>query len=215
MTRNLWLLAFFSALALGGVPAQEASARLRVMQADGQISPAFPQAQEGEAEKPAAAEPEAIEAEIGTDPEKLPFPVRQMRQLLMEAARSGDIERLRPYIGEGDDMTQLSFGGLGGDPIEFLRSISGDNQGHEILAILLEVLEAGYAHAEPGTEHEMYVWPYFHALRLDRLTPQQRVELFKLLTFGDYEEMLSFGAYIFYRVGITPAGRWRFFVAGD
>ena len=34
-------------------------------------------------------------------------------------------------------------------------------------------------------------------------------------TGGDYEDMKNFGAYIFYRAGITPDGRWRFFVSGD
>ena len=38
---------------------------------------------------------------------------------------------------------------------------------------------------------------------------------FRLPTHGDFEDMKSFGAYNFYRVGITPQGRWRFFVAGD
>ena len=27
--------------------------------------------------------------------------------------------------------------------------------------------------------------------------------------------MKTYGTYIFYRVGITPEGRWAFFVAGD
>jgi hypothetical protein len=27
--------------------------------------------------------------------------------------------------------------------------------------------------------------------------------------------MKNYGAYIFYRSGITPEGRWQFFVAGD
>ena len=35
----------------------------------------------------------------------------------------------------------------------------------------------------------MYVWPYFFAVPLDRLTPRQRVELFKIVTAGDYEDM--------------------------
>ena len=65
------------------------------------------------------------------------------------------------------------------------------------------------------TDQEMFVWPYFFAQPLDKLTPAQRVELFSVVTYGDYEDMKAFGAYIFYRVGITPEGRWRFFVAGD
>jgi hypothetical protein len=153
--------------------------------------------------------------EIQRDLSTLPFPVRRMRELLIEAAKSGMIERLRPYIGSEPDVTQLSFGEMDGDPIEFLKSLSGDDEGFEILAILQEVLETGFVHIDVGTENEMYVWPYFYRVSLDDLTAQQRVELYHLLTHGDFEDMKAFGAYIFYRVGITPQGRWRFFVAGD
>lgn len=147
--------------------------------------------------------------------EGLPEPVRRMRRLIMEACLSGDIEQLRPLLGSGDLGTNLSFGGPSGDPVEFLRGLSGDDEGHEILAILYEVLDAGHAHVDPGTPQELYVWPYFFALPLEGLDARQRVELFKIVTAGDYEDMKLFGAYIFYRVGITPDGRWQFFVAGD
>jgi hypothetical protein len=77
------------------------------------------------------------------------------------------------------------------------------------------VLSAGFVHTEAGTPQELYVWPYFFAVPLEKLDPRQRVELFKIVTAGDYEDMQQFGAYIFYRLGITPEGRWAFFVAGD
>ncbi len=153
--------------------------------------------------------------EILYDPDKLTFPARRMRELLLEAANSGDMEKLRPYIGIGNDMTTLSFGGVEGDPIEFLKTQSGDPEGHETLAILAEVLESGFVRLDPDTENEMFVWPYFYSWPLQELTPKQRVELFRIVTHGDYQDMEDFGAYIFYRVGITPSGRWRFFVAGD
>lgn len=153
--------------------------------------------------------------EILYDTEILPVPVRRMRELIMEAARSGDLEELRVLMGTGNNITQLAFGDIEGDPIEYLRSGAGDEEGHEMLAILLEVMEAGYVRFDVGTSNELYVWPYFYAVALETLTPKQRVELFKLVTAGDYEDMLSFGAYIFFRVGITPEGRWLFFVAGD
>ena len=147
--------------------------------------------------------------------DRLPEPVRRMHDLIVEAARSGEIERLRPLIGMGDGATQLSFGGVEGDPIEFLKTLSGDAEGQEILAIMEEVLDAGFVKLDPGTPNELYVWPYFFGIPLDRLDPRQRVELFKIVTAGDYEDMKAFGTYIFYRVGITPEGRWAFFVAGD
>lgn len=150
-----------------------------------------------------------------TDLNALPFPARKMHELILEAARSGDIEKLRPFIGKGDDVTMLSLGGFNEDPIEFLKSISGDAEGHELLAIITEILEADFVLIDEGTDREVYVWPYFYAYSLEKLTPRQRVKLFRLLTYGDYQEMQSFGAYIFYRLGITPQGRWRFFVAGD
>lgn len=166
-----------------------------------------------EAAEPAA--PQEPLPDVLYDLSLLPEPVRRTHGLLVEACRSGDIERLRPLIETGERGTQLSFGAVEGDPIEFLRQMSGDSKGHEILAILLEVLNAGFVNLDPGTPNELYVWPYFFAVPLDRLDARQRVELFTIVTAGDYEDMKTYGAYIFYRVGITPEGRWAFFVAGD
>ncbi|MFZ1680405.1 MAG: hypothetical protein WAT70_05240, partial [Rhizobiaceae bacterium] len=147
--------------------------------------------------------------------EALPQPVRRMRELIMEACRAGDLEKLRPLIGTTEARTRLSLDGSEEDPVEFLKGSSGDEEGQEILAILLEVLEAGYVHLDAGTDTERFIWPYFFATPLEKLDARQRVELFKLITAGDYEDMKGYGAYIFYRVGISPEGKWDFFLAGD
>jgi len=160
-------------------------------------------------------EPDGPLPEVIYNLDRLPEPVRRMHRLILEATRSGDIERLRPLIGTGEHATQLSFGGVDGDPVDFLRELSGDPDGQEILAILEEVLSAGFVHLDAGSANDLYVWPYFFAIPLDRLTNPQRVELFKIVTAGDYEDMKTFGSYIFYRVGIDPEGNWAFFVAGD
>ncbi|WP_292224777.1 hypothetical protein [Mesorhizobium sp.] len=161
------------------------------------------------------ADPDSPPPAVVYDLNTLPEPVKRMHGLIIEACRTGDIEKLRPLIGQGDSMTQLSLGDIDGDPITFLKGLSGDGDGQEILAILEEVLSAGYVHVDTGTPQELYVWPYFFALPLDKLDARQRVELFKLVTASDYDDMKQFGAYIFYRVGITPTGQWLFFVAGD
>ncbi len=153
--------------------------------------------------------------EIFHDLDALPFPTRRMHELILEATKAGDIEKLRSFIGTGESVTLLSLGGVDGDPIDFLKEQSGDEKGHEILAILEEVLEAGYVHLDKGTEQELFVWPYFFAYPINKLEDRQMVELFRLVTFGDFQDMMDFGGYIFYRVGITPTGRWQFFVAGD
>lgn len=178
------------------------------------VIPRDPEQRQPDAEAGEEADAEPV-PDVLYDLTALPEPVRRMRELIVEACVSGDIERLRPLVSTGENATQLSFGEVGGDPIAFLRDLSGDEQGHEILAILYEVLSAGYVKLGEGTQEEMYVWPYFFAVPLDALTPPQRVELFKIVTAGDYEDMKNYGAYIFYRTGISPEGRWLFFVAGD
>ncbi len=144
----------------------------------------------------------------------LPEPVRRMRQAILEAARSGDPEALRPVLESNEMMPTLSFGEIG-DPIDFLKQSSGDGKGQELLAIMTEILESGWVLVDKGTPQEKYVWPYFAAYPLDKLTPPQMVELYRIVTAADVDEMRNYGTYIFYRFGIGPDGTWHFFVAGD
>jgi hypothetical protein len=171
---------------------------------------------DGPSEQSQVEDTEKVELpEIKTDLSELPFPTRRMRELILEASKTGNIEKLRALIGTGDTATMLSLGGFDGDAIDYLKTQSGDEDGHELLAILEEVLQSGYVQLDEGTENEIFVWPYFFAYPLDKLSDRQRVELFRIVTFGDYQDMVDFGGYIFYRVGISPTGRWQFFVAGD
>jgi hypothetical protein len=184
-----------------------------------QTDPANPEdaTQPADTDKQQSARPDPDEPvpEVLYDVSKLPPEVQKLRDMILEICKSGDIQKLRPLLGMGDDMTQLSLIAIEGDPIDYLKSLAGDEDGQEILAILEEVLSAGYVHLDAGKPEELYVWPYFFAVPLDKLTGPQKVELFKIVTAGDYEEMKNFGSYIFYRVGITPQGKWAFFVAGE
>lgn len=168
-----------------------------------------------EQQNTAAPEPDAPPAEIIYDIEKAPEPVRRMRQLIMDAATTGDISRLRPLMNPGPDQTQVQLEGSDKDPIDTLKSLSGDPEGREILAILLDILSTGFAHVDKGTPDEAYVWPYFVGKQLGQLTPVETVELLRIVTAGDVAEMQEYGNYNFFRAGITPDGRWKFFTAGD
>lgn len=141
----------------------------------------------------------------------LPAGVARMRDDLMEAARSGDIEALRPVL-EQNEMPPSLGGDPGGDPITFLRGQSGDPEGREILALLLEILEAGWVHVDEGNAQDMYIWPYFDQWPLNGLSPAQEVELYRILTAVDVEEMRRYGRYIFFRVGIGPDGTLHYFM---
>jgi hypothetical protein len=144
----------------------------------------------------------------------LPEPVRAKRRQLIAAAKSGDLEQLRALMQAESAPPAVALGDPG-DPIDYLKALSEDADGREILAILLEVLESGAVHVGAGTDDELYVWPYFALYPPEALTPEELVELFTLMTAADYEDMKSYGTYTFFRVGIAPDGRWLFFLAGS
>lgn len=163
-----------------------------------------------------AASPAADEAPVDVlrDISAAPEPVRRMRQQLIDAASTGEIERLRPLMGTGDSQTQLMITDEP-DPIAMLKSLSGDEEGAEILAIMIDVLSTGFVHVEKGTPDEAYVWPYFAEKSISSLTAPEKVDLMRIVTAGDYQGMLEYGNYSFFRIGISPDGKWKFFTAGD
>jgi len=157
---------------------------------------------------------EPVKVEAISDLARLPDKVRQTRQRIVDAAKTGDINKVATVMQSNEMMPVFSFGGER-DPIEFWKASYPDSDGVEALAILTEILEMPFVHLDRGTPQEMYVWPYFYSVPLAQLTPEQKVELFRLVTGADWKEMVDFGAYIFFRIGISPDGVWHFFVAGD
>lgn len=154
----------------------------------------------------------SVPVELLRDFSKLPEPVRKRREEILAAARSGDLSKVAAIVKA--NQTIISFGGET-DAAAFWKKAFPDSEGAEVLATLIEVLEMPLVHLDKGNAQEMFVWPYFHAMPLDKLTPAQRVELFRLVTAYDFREMQKFGSYNFFRAGIAPDGRWMFFVAGD
>jgi len=151
------------------------------------------------------------------DIDKAPEPVRKLRAAIVEAAASGDLERLRPLmnVGAGLKQTQVTADDPGEDPIKTLHDLSGDPDGIEIMSILLDIMSTGFAHVGQGTPDEIYIWPYFAQKDIKTLSTPEKVDLMRIVTAGDYADMLEFGGYNFYRVGITPDGRWKFFTSGE
>ncbi len=108
----------------------------------------------------------AEEVQLGRDVSKLPPEVQRMRQAILQAATSGDIEELRIPI----DMNELRpfFPNRMADPIAYLKSVTANGNGREMLAILYNILTTGYAIINPGTKKEMVVWPYHAGHTLER-----------------------------------------------
>ncbi len=163
--------------------------------------------------KPIEGTPPAIkpgEPELHKAGDELPAPVAAMRKKLLDAAYSGDMERMRAVIKETQPTPAFSVNEIA-DPIEYLKTQSGDGNGLELLAIMTDVLECGWAKVDAGTPQELYIWPYYAVLPMNKLTPPQLVEVYKLVTSSDFEEMKSTGIYSFYTVGIDKDGTWKYF----
>jgi hypothetical protein len=173
------------------------------------IVPAFSQAKPkaGPAEKAPHPPPKI---HYGID--QLPDAVRDMREAILAAAQSGDVEELRQVYEMNDIRPDL--GAAAGDPIAYWKRASADGRGLEMLATLSLILEAGYVVLPLGRDLEnnrLYIWPYFAEIPLDKLTAAQEVELLRLVPFAAAKAMMARGKYIHWRVTIGADGAWHSF----
>jgi hypothetical protein len=151
----------------------------------------------------------------GTD--GLPGPVREVREAMLTAVQSGQIEELR-HAYETNDIKPDLGEAAAGDPIAHWKRISGDGEGREILAALSLVLEAGYVVLPLGKDLEnnrLYIWPYFAEVPLDKLSPAQEVELLRLVPPAAVKEMKSKARYSYWRIAIGADGSWHSFRRGE
>jgi hypothetical protein len=134
-----------------------------------------------------------------------------MRSAILGAAATGEIEKLRVPI-EMNELPPMLAGEKTGDPMEYWRKVSGDGEGREVMAILIQLFRAGFAKKAGGTENEMYVWPYFAEMPIETLTPSQEVEMLTLVTPARLKEMRAKGKYDHYRIAIARDGTWHSFM---
>lgn len=144
----------------------------------------------------------------------LPDRVRDMRQWIIDAARSGDIEALGAVLESNELPPIVSFNG-NPDPINFWKEKSRDGRGLDILAIMMKIFEMGYVKLHAGTSEEIYVWPYLAEVPLDRLTTAQKADLYQLLPPDHTEATLKEGRYSYYRAAISKDGTLQYLVADD
>jgi hypothetical protein len=150
-----------------------------------------------------------LEIHYGTD--RLPEPVREIREAILAAVQSGDIQELRQVYEMSDIRPDL---GSPGDPVANWKRASGDGQGLEVLAALSLILEAGHVVLPLGRDLEnnrLYIWPYFAEVPLDMLTTAQEVELLRLVPSAVAKEMKARAKYTHWRVTIGADGSWHSF----
>lgn len=156
---------------------------------------------------PAANKP----VEVLRDVSILPPQVARMRTAILAAAVTGDIEALRLPI-EMNELPPMLASEKIKDPMAYWKEVSGDGQGREVMAVLVELFRTGFARTGAGTDKEMFVWPYFAEVPLDKLTPAQEVEMLTLVPPAKLKEMREKGKYDYYRLEIAGDGTWHEFM---
>jgi len=182
------------------------------------LGPGAPALSQGTKPKAGSAkkqQPPPPRIQYGT--EDLPGPVRELREVMLAAVQSGQIEELR-HAYEASDLKPDVGESAPGDPIAHWKRISGDGEGREILAALSLLLEAGYVVLPLGKDLEnnrLYIWPYFAEFPLDKLSPAQEVELLRLVPPAAVREMKAKGKYTHWRLAIGADGSWHSFRKGE
>lgn len=152
------------------------------------------------------------------EPGKLPAAVRDMVDAILAATNSGNVadlatpiewNEMRPVF-SADDAAETTS-----ELIGLLKTTSKDGEGRELLAVLADLLSVGPAEQPLGRDFEnntVYVWPYLAELPLDKLTPAQQVDLYRLVPADKVADMRKVGRWSWYRLVIGADGTWHSFM---
>ncbi len=163
----------------------------------------------------ASAQPRPPAAPI--DESTLPAPVQDMVSRLRNAAKTGDVMRLRTAI-ERNELPPLFQRGSGGIPtaglVDLLRRRSVDGTGREMLTILTAVLESGFVPLAGGAAPTQYVWPRFGRTPWRMLDIPTRASAWRLVRVADIGLSTMMGEAQYHRVIIGAEGTWQLFTSG-
>jgi hypothetical protein len=148
----------------------------------------------------------------------LPPRVASLRLRIVAAARRCDYAALVRLGNERGRGLAFSYGGTT-SAAQFWRMLERDGPRPRPMEALVKVLSLPYATVAlngrpvPRRRARFYVWPSAHRLNpsardwrvLRALYPQAQIDAMRRGGTG----------YLGYRVGITPAGDWQYFIAGD
>jgi hypothetical protein len=148
----------------------------------------------------------------------LPPQVASMRLRIVAAARKCDYAALVRLGNERGRGLAFSFGATA-SAAAYWRMLERNGPRPRPMEALVKVLALPYAtvaldgRAVPRRRARFYVWPRAH--RLHPSASDWRA-LRALYTQAQIDAMRGAGiGYLGYRVGITPAGDWQYFIAGD
>lgn len=144
---------------------------------------------------------------------ELPPAVSEMRDAIITAARTGNVDELLIPI-QWNELPP-NFGAASvRDTLAEWKKKSPDGTGRAWLALLINLLEAPYAVIPQGPDVEnarIFIWPAFAELPLDKLSPALDVEFHRLFAPDEITRMRKAGGYDGYGLAIGADGTWHAF----
>jgi hypothetical protein len=152
----------------------------------------------------AASEPAAV---------ALPPAVAAMRDAILEAVQTGDIEDLKAALDLNELKPELAAEVVP-DPVAFWRKASADGTGHDILATLGTLFELPHTVQPLGKDPEntgLFIWPAFADRPLAQLSMDEDAQLARLEPPDRVQRMKADGRYTGWRLVIGADGVWHSF----
>ncbi len=143
----------------------------------------------------------------------LPAAVAQMRDALIAAAQSGDITELQIVL-DWNELKPDVAETKPDDIVAFWKDLSGDGEGREILAALLNVIEGPPAIVRGGRDAEnnqLFVWPRFAQTPPESWSPADIVGVLRLASAQKLAQMQARKRYLGWRLAIGADGTWHSF----
>ena len=149
----------------------------------------------------------------GENPGPLPAPVEEMRQAILAAAHSGNIDDLRVPL-DWNELKPEVAAAASEDPIAYWKKTSGDGNGREILAVLAEILSMNAAELPFGKDLEnniIYVWPYLAEVRARQADAVARGRPHSPRGRAEAKRMQAKKKWTWWRLTIGADGTWHSF----
>ena len=159
---------------------------------------------------PDPAEVGADSPQVIYDPSTLPDPVQRMLGEIISAAQTGNLETMRAVL-ESNELKPMVAAAHIDEPIQYWKEQSANGTGRDVLAAMLNIISSGAVLTGKGHD-AMYVWPYFASAEISKLSPAQLVEFYRVVPPKKAKAILKSGKYNYYRLGISPAGVWHYFI---
>jgi hypothetical protein len=165
------------------------------------------------------SKPQAVEtiSEPFRDLATLPAPVRALRDRILAACDTGDIEALRIPIDWNEVRPLFERGArrpAGADPIETLKALSFDRAGRETLSLARAVLTQPFVRVARGP-FQSYEWPAYARRPTPPANEEEARALWACVRFSDLAASNAQGRPKVMRIGVGADGVWHYFWNAD